>query len=210
MQLRISEFLFLGLPLLCSALFVEEIRALWHSDPGDGAEISLGLPISYPAARTSMIACVNALAPPRSLLATQIELNDHMAVCAQRFETALDRMPTSGLAHLGLAFVAATQGDRANAQRRLNLSRQFSPHEGWLAERRFILATELFPDQVGPPEFRADIATLLTSQSGAELVSAFYRLHQGLRPVISAAAGTAKASDQQRFLNLLRRQGAAS
>lgn len=85
----------------------------------------------------------------------------------------------------------------------LAASQSYAAHEGWLAERRFLLlraADPVLRDRLLP----ADIAVLLTTKSGARLLAGTLATPSRLRDLVLAQADNASPADRRRLLNLVR------
>ncbi len=213
MRLRLTEFLFLAFSALSAAMLVEEARAgLAAGQPGaDRTGRALA------TVERQLLACITGLTPPASRLRTGGELRAISGACGDLAGRVLGTMPTHPSAHLVQALVRDRANDPSGRDRALALSAAYAPFEGWLAQRRFALAVAASDTgtqdggQAAPaatPALRSDIATLLTTQSGAELLARYYVLRPGVRDVIAAQARLATPHDQTRFLNQLRQRGA--
>ncbi len=215
MRLRLSEFLFLAFSALSAGMLTNELRAGLATGHLGGVRTGLALA----TVERQLLACITALTPPVSRLRTGAELRTTSASCGDLAGRILATMPTHPSAYLVQALVSAQARDLAGRDRALTQSAAFSPFEGWLAQRRFALAVAApAPDAqdsaptapAANPALGRDIATLLTTQSGAELLARYYVLRPGVRDVIAAQAKLASPHDQTRFLNQLRRRGGQS
>ncbi len=215
MRLRLSEILFLAVGVLSAGMLTNELRA--GLSAGQPRGIRPGLALA--TVDRQLLACITALTPPVSRLRTGRELRMTSESCADLAGRILATMPTHPSAYLVQALVSDRARDRAGRDRALALSAAFAPFEGWLAQRRFALAVAASePDAQGgaptapapDPVLERDIATLLTFQSGAELLARYYVLRPGVRDLIAAQAGLASPHDQTRFLNQLRKRGQRS
>ncbi len=200
-RLNISTLFYLA--LTASAVFM--LRAEAGAFAGVGAKGVIdelpARPFSLRAYHAVLMRCDRAMAVPLSRLQPENRQLTTARACGGFAEAAIAAVPTHGFAHLIAARAAGVANDGAAQSKHLARSIEFAPFEGWLAERRFVLAanTAGFGQQVLTP----DAAVLLTTQSGAEMLSRYFFRRPGLRELITSALSQATQSDQQRFLNLL-------
>ena len=212
MRLRMTTALFFGLALAGGWAVLAESRAL----PGpDGLPRGPGLGLK--GTRAALLACTEALMPPRARLQPAAERARRSAVCGRIAGQVLRRMPSHGLAYLVQALAADSRGDTAERARALALSARFSPREGWLAEHRFLLAAQAGASAAAGPAgdggagvrplpawIGGDLDTLLTTQSGAELLARYLLRRPASRAAILAATDRAAPADRLRMRNILR------
>ncbi len=161
-------------------------------------------------------ACLDALTPDwRSLLPEPARQN-LMRRCGQVQSQGHSGWPGDGVAHLLGAALAAADGQPKVMTEALTKAQTLARHEGWQAERRFVLlASEFSAEPNGATSASiaglmvGDIDTMLATQSGAELMAAYYIRRPALRVFIKLALGKASAADRTRLLNLIRIGGAA-
>ncbi len=157
-----------------------------------------------------------ALTPDwRSLLPEPARQN-LMRRCGQVQSQGHSGWPGDGVAHLLGAALAAADGQPKVMTEALTKAQTLARHEGWQAERRFVLlASEFSAEPNGATSASiaglmvGDIDTMLATQSGAELMAAYYIRRPALRVFIKLALGKASAADRTRLLNLIRISGAA-
>ena len=131
------------------------------------------------------------------------------AECGDLAAAVLQDAPSHGLAHLVGAMAALAADDRLEAVEHLTSSRRFAPWEGWLAERRFLLIQGFGPaaqERLLP----AEVAVLLTTDSGVALLAGSLAEPGVLQQVALTAAERASPADRRRFLNVLRKRGAGA
>lgn len=123
--------------------------------------------------------------------------------CRKIAENTLILMPSHGFAHLIMARLTSKTSDQEIQRVHLINSTRYAPFEGWIAERRFILAANKIDWHANDRLMRRDLGVLLTSQSGAEFLSDYYVSRPEMRSMISSGVGLATAADRRRFLNLM-------
>jgi len=216
MRMHISTGLLIGFTAVSAVIFSAEFRAFGQASPASLAPTSQPLtkPANYlfslSATRSTLSACDRKMSVPAVFLQPKSQLLETAANCAQTARLILKWMPTNGLAYLVAAQSADLLGEQANRDRLLGNSVRFARFEGWLAMRRFALIMN--PQLPQTPDFsqtlRLDIATLLSTQSGAELLAGYYSRRPDIRALLAQIATRASASEQTRFLNLVRKQQA--
>ncbi len=212
MNILISAAFFSGFSILSLALFSIELGVF--SAPKStvalrGASvISTGM--SLRAQQYVLLACDRSLSPPISQFQPNKDLLAMASGCDKIAKGVIKWMPTHGFAYLIAARAALLNQDPKNREKFLALSQSFSPYEGWLAERRFSLLAEQPGAQLNQPAafVKSDIATLLATQSGAELLANHYIRRPQTRAVLSNVALQATAQNQTRFLNQLHQKQA--
>jgi hypothetical protein len=162
--------------------------------------------ISNRAIQQTLLACDHALSAPFVHLQPALRISKTASTCNNISARVLRWQPTRSLSHLVAAQAAQASGDLATRDSSLTQSQAFAPFEGWLAEHRIGLLVNqrqwIFTK--GTDQFKADLSTLLQTQSGAELLSKFYLRHPTIRTSLYAAAQNASLENQTRFLNQLR------
>ena len=114
--------------------------------------------------------------------------------------------PTRSLSHLVAAQAAQANGDLTARDTSLIKSQAFAPYEGWLAERRIALLVNQRQSETvkDSDQFKADLSTLLQTQSGAELLSKIYLRQPSIRTSLARVAQNESLENQTRFLNQLK------
>lgn len=195
MRLHISTLLYLALS--ASALFMLRSEVSAFSD-GVGVRPR---PYSLKAFHAGLMRCDRAMALPLARLQPYHKQLITAEQCALLAEDAIAVMPTHGFAHLIAARASGVIDDGVTRRAHLAQAAAHAPFEGWQAERRFVLAAN--STGFGEATLQSDAATLLTTQSGAELLSRYFYRRPGLRELITSAVEQADRTEQQRFLNLL-------
>lgn len=192
-------------------IFVLELASFerTHANSIGLSETELDKPqigLSQQAAQDVLHWCHQQLSPPASLVKTSAGLSALARQCFAVSQKVLAPMPS----HSHGLFVAAIAehhlGNRQSSRDLFIKSVSLAPNEGWLAQRRVAFAFQsggaLLADQ-------SDIGVLLTTQSGAELLTGYYVRHPETRTEITQLVSAASAPDQHRFVNLLRIRKAA-
>jgi len=161
-------------------------------------------PLSLRASRAALLFCDDAMAVVQTAFQTRTSRQDVAARCRSLAAKIVRLTPTDSLAYLVAARAENYLDNWDLARANLALSAEFAPFEGWLAERRFVFAVNSLNGALSADQ-SVDIRTLLTTQSGAELLADYYQSRPELRLPISAMAGQAGEPDQVRFLNLLKK-----
>jgi hypothetical protein len=195
MRLHISTLLFLALS--ASALFMlrAEVSVFTSVSP------TRPHPHSLKAFHARLMVCDRAMSLPLARLQPERQQMIEARRCGDLAKDVLADVPTHGFAHLIAARAAGVFRDDVAQLDHLRLSVAFAPFEGWIAERRFVLAAN--SAGFGEATLRADAATLLTTQSGAEMLSRYFFRRPGLREMITSTVDRAGQGEQQRFLNLM-------
>ncbi len=160
--------------------------------------------LSLRATQNALLSCDAALSEPTSLLQPTSSFNLITQHCNRVAANTLRWMPSHGHAHFVAALAAHQLGDTHGRAIHVENSQKNAPFEAWLAERRFALAmNQIDISDRDTPGLRADIITLLSTQSGAELLAAYYLRKPTSRSVLGSVAAGAVAEDRVRFLNQL-------
>lgn len=166
--------------------------------------------ISLQATHGLLMSCDRSLSVPVAYLRPINETLVIAETCLKIARATFSKNPTHGFAY----FIAALAEHHRNNQQIRNIYLQksvnYTPFEGWLAERRFVLAMNSRYEETAP-EYIAisqDVATLLTTQSGAELLAIYYTLRPESRDLITAVNDVASSANQTRLSNLLIRKRA--
>jgi hypothetical protein len=131
------------------------------------------------------------------------------AACGAYADHTLAETPTSGLAWLIAAQVAALSNDPAAFVTAYENSQQTTPREGWISERRFALLAAS-PDQLSPavmPAFTADILLILGSLRGRLLLAQSFSSEPRLREALTVAIAQADPASQRAFLSAVKQSG---
>ena len=166
----------------------------------------LPAPLSLLAFQTALLECDDNLSLQGAAFRTFRDIQGSAKSCGKTANRTIKLMPTHGLGYLVAARVAALQGDVDRVETLVQLSKQHTRFEGWLAIRRFVFLSNAGNAPHGLENL--EIETLLTMQSGAELISEYYMRRPNTRHEIAKIASNADHSDVQRFLNLLQKQSA--
>jgi len=212
MRLKFFTLVMVGFTALSAGVLAAEWRSFsgaknpraWASS-GDTSDRRV--PFSMSALQAILLSCDAAMSAPLAQFQTRQNLLKTAGACGEFASRVLGWMPSHGFAQFVAAQAANHSNEWAARDNFLQSSQYFTPFEGWLAQRRYTLAVNL----AEPPGFTytVDAATLLTTQSGAELLAAFYVHRPASRPVLASLAATASPRDQARFLNQLRQKQAA-
>ena len=175
--------------------------------PGVTVAVIPTRPLSLPAFHDALTSCDRAMSLPLAALQPKIAQTKTADACSKLSRRAIALMPTHGFAHFVAAQAAFYRDDRRAAQSHLEKSVEFARFEGWLAERRLALVVYQMPGDAlsASATIKSDIATLLTTQSGAELLARYFLRRPASKTIISKVATTADASDQTRLVNILRK-----
>ena len=199
---------FLGLAVFIFAVEFRSFDETHHASSAASGGADAGVsarPLSLQAFNDALMGCDSAMSAPIAALQPKAARTNTAAACADLSRRAIALMPTHGLAHFVAAQAAYHRGDPKAAQSHLEKSVQFARFEGWLAERRLALVIYRMPGEavLASTTIKSDIATLLTTQSGAELLARYFLRRPASRALIGDVAATASASDQTRLTNLL-------
>ncbi|MGB5558219.1 MAG: hypothetical protein WBN04_09435 [Paracoccaceae bacterium] len=156
----------------------------------------------------ALFRCDAAMTDPGFSLQAELPRNAVARACADLAALVLRDAPSHGFAHFIAAVAAQARGTAGRVALHLTASQHFAPHEGWLAERRFLLIGQ------AEPALRArllpkEVAVLLTTQPGAEMLAGSLvgpLAAAPIRVIVLAEADKASAADRQRLLNILKRQ----
>lgn len=169
-----------------------------------------GVPtLSITSEQQDLDRCATALLGIRASLQTSLVQKAAAKQCQAHARAIITGSPTNGRAHFLLAVAAHRLDDTETFRHHFRMSQLYSRNEGWLSHRRFaVLINDAPPDTAGL--LAGEIATMLTMQSGAERLARSFARDPMLRPSIRAVLRVSDQHLQQRFLNLLRRQGFAA
>ena len=198
--------------LLCVALIAvgtlvagTEMRALSFDENADAALPDRLLPGRAPDTKmTALMWCDHAMAEPAFGMMGAMTRKRTAAICADLSTAVRVDAPSHGFAHF-IAAKAASAVDRPDRMaNHLIASQTFARHEGWLAERRFLLLNQAGPE-LKQRLLPAEIATMLASESGARMLAGALD-DPSLRDVVLDVATTAPVHLQQRLLTLVQRK----
>ncbi len=205
MRLPILTLLLLGYSGLSAAIFATEWQAFsigrQHSQTG-----AIFGPLSLAANHNVLQTCDALMSAPHVLFRPAKDLQETAISCAVFAARVTGWMPTHGFAYFVSAQSAHHLSDIVSRGKYLDLSQQYSPFEGWLTQRRFSLVSD--QPLAWDSAIQSDIATMLTTQSGAELLANFYVFRPKTRTVLAAGAAASLEQDQTRFLNQLQQRQA--
>lgn len=204
----LSAFASLGLSLVAAWLIGSEYRAFGLTRAKGTQAFSMiasgELPYSRSIAgqRGELVACEAALFGSVAVAQPAPAIRDVAFACLARADVALGATKSWALAHLVRSGALLRLGRGAEAGLPLIRSQQAGPAEGWIAERRFVVAldaTDLPPD-ARQHIFATDIVLLAGSVPGRVLLADRYLRRPDLGDVIISWVETAPITDQRRFL----------
>lgn len=207
----IATVLFLGLAICAGTLGRAELAGVQVvqaalANPNRLGHDGLKAGMSLRTMDRAVLACVHHFDDKNFLFMTGDSRKALMRSCSAVAKNVLASAPSHGAAHLLNAQIAEAGNDKASQMRDIEISQMFSPAEGWLAERRLTMALRAGALDAGAT--RADMAVLLTSQSGAELLAQHYARNTATQAAITAALADATNEDRQRFVNLVKQRAA--
>lgn len=187
------------------ASLVPELRAATSNLPPDPglAATDLAPGLSLASRQNALFRCDRAMAEPGFALLGDLTRQATARACADLAVRVLRDAPSHGFAHFIASTAARAQHDTALVAAHLAASQRLAPFEGWLAERRFLMTLQTGPD-AQRDLLPADVAALMTTQAGAEMLAA--ALSSPQRDIILMTAERSSPADRQRLLNILRRQ----
>lgn len=153
----------------------------------------------------TLMRCDRAMAAPGFPVQGAVTRQRIALTCADLARLVLDDAPSHGFAHVIAALAADAAGDATGMAHHLAASQAFAPQEGWLAERRFSLIDRAAP-ALRTRLLPAEIGSLLTTQTGAEMLARAVSTPTPLRDIVLDRAAAASAPDRQRLITLLKRQ----
>lgn len=166
---------------------------------------------TFRAAHELTIECLNAFAPDiQELMPRRLAQNAFDACLGLASDSAHAR-PSDGRPWLLKAALAGYSGDIDAQLDFLTQAGERAPFESWQAERRLVSLLSLPLDALSADQRQkahelvisaAEIAQ--TTQSGAELLAAYFVRRAHLRPMLSESFARALPSDQTRLINLIR------
>lgn len=164
-------------------------------------------PLSLRGTHDVLSVCDSWLSVPNSHLKAHKSLTADADYCARSAARVLTKMPTHGYANLVAAQAAHFHDDFGLRDVHLTRSQAVSPFEGWLSERRFSLLTGGPRGSTQTELMRAEIGTLLSTQSGAERLALYAKSDAGLKALIDQKITVSAFEYRQRMANLYHRQG---
>lgn len=201
---------YIAISLCAVFVFIREFSILEGSQPNSLSELQTpidprqSLALSLRATHATLQRCERALSPPGALIEQGQVLQGNARACQQIANRILSSTPGHSYAHFIVALSAYHLGQAGSMGTHLAQSTALAPFEGWLAQRRLSLAFGV-ADQQTFPSTGSDIGTLLTTQAGAEFLARFYMHRPKIRGAIAQRLEQATASDQTRFINLLKK-----
>ena len=164
--------------------------------------------LSYVMQTRTLEMCNDAMTARSKIYFDPQSIEHAATLCQQSARQALARTPAWGLAHMTLARALAEAGDAAAAQDAMALSSVTAPREGWIAQKRILLALELGSDLT--PQTRAnlanDIAVVASGAATLQWLARLYAARQGNRDMIAALIDAQPEDVQRRFLTYVRRE----
>ncbi|MBV1903592.1 MAG: hypothetical protein KUG58_08160 [Marinosulfonomonas sp.] len=170
-----------------------------------GLTITPDIGLSNRSIQLALRNCDVELLPSVSAFRTSRHRLATAQICSSIAYGALQKIPTHGFAHYISAASERELGNLSESLRSFRKSIKYAPFEGWIAERRFVHAVNSGDTEV-MDVLQPDLATLLSTQSGAELLAIYYGHPSDLPPRINRAFMSASPAQEQRFINLLRRK----
>lgn len=215
MRIKILTILMLGFSAISAVLFTAELRvfvaaqASGFDQPRPDAAL-LGSHLSLRATHETLMFCDRQLSVPLAYLRPKSETLAIAVTCAEIAAKIATKMPTHGFAHFVAALAAHHRENQLLRDTLLETSANFAPFEGWLAERRYslIMNARDATSVESSSNLANDIATLLTTQSGAELLASYYTLRPESRKLIASVSAAASTPNQTRLSNQLTRKRA--
>ncbi len=212
MHRQAATALYAMIALAAAGAFAIEYRALEAGMQGAGMQgvgAATGGPVvglSLSSDRAALLGCSRALAPPLATLRPEAERAGVIARCSRAADRILRRSPGHGLAYFVIAQAADLKGEDAARDVALERSARLAPQEGWLAERRFVLALSsgVHASPEGTRLITREIAVLLSTQSGAELLARHVLHRPAARELVLAVARQAPERQQRRLANRIR------
>lgn len=212
MRFRISTILLATFSGVAAVLLWVEFTSFnrLQSSAAPDRALAVGEPwaraLSSKAIQQTLLACDRSMSSPLSNFQTAADLQGTAATCADFASRVTGWQPTHGFAYLVAAQAAHIRGARAQRDELLEKSRGFAPFEGWLVQRRVSLIINQRSADKSALDYQldADLSTLLTTQSGAELLAAYYLHRPDIRQLLASVTETATLRHQVRFMNQLR------
>ena len=218
MRLNFSTLFLASISVLSAALLASELRTFstsqtFFAQPGAiSVHARLQPAISIRATHQTLSMWDRSMSSPMANYQSSAQLLATAANCADFASRVAGWMPTHGFAYLVAAQAAQIDGEHDNRARLLEKSRLFAPFEGWLAERRVgLIANQITPvPDVHPSPLSIDIATLLTTQSGAELLATIYLRRPRFRTLLAHVTAQASPQNQTRFMHQIQQRQAVN
>lgn len=204
-----NSLLFLGLTGCAAMLGYSEVRsanarAAAGANTGHIAELVTHIPHSLTGTNASLAICLRATSESSSLFQPQGQRQKTALACSDLALRALERMPSHGAAYL---VAAQSAQSRKNLIYFLEQSQRFAASEGWLAERRIVLAHN--DDLLDSRFAEKDLQLVLTTQGGAEFLAKLYLAKPEIRTAVSRAVMATAEPVRRRFVNQVTQQKAA-
>ena len=186
-------------------LVIEARALIAGSLPGTDVAATAPLGLALTTRHEALFRCDEAMAEPLFSMQGTIPRETTASYCWVLAQRVLRDAPSDGFAHFIAAASADVTGDADRMTYHLTAAQSYAPYEGWLAERRVLLVARSDParwDSFLP----ADIAVLMTTQTGAELLADLLTADLPLRDAILAEAEQASTLDRQRLSHILTRK----
>lgn len=162
------------------------------------------LPRSYFRQTAALEMCNEALIAPIKPFYEADSVRMIAEACRAQAQQALAGTPSWGLAHFSLARAEYELGNREAAIAAYVTSSQTAANEGWITQKRVLLALEIGIDDAVRPVFEQDIRLLLSEHRLIEWLAQVYLVLPQHRDVIVTAAETGPQDDQSKFLSTIR------
>ncbi|WP_420004401.1 hypothetical protein [Arenibacterium sp. LLYu02] len=163
------------------------------------------LPRSYVRQTAALEMCNEALIAPIKPFYEAASVRMTAEACRAQAQKALAGTPSWGLAHFSLARAEFESGNREASIAAYVVSGQTAPNEGWITQKRVLLALDIGIDDAVRPVFEQDIRLLLSEPRLAAWLAQVYLALPQHRDAIVTAAETGSQNDKAKFLSSIRR-----
>lgn len=140
-------------------------------------------------------------------LASDVKSNqDRAKICAIKANEIIAEEPNMSLAWVVVADSLAINGSYSEVEKKLLLSRNGSPNEGWLARARLVVLLKASEhiDLTKSALFESDASVVFSSHSGARWFVNIWKQNVSARPAIESAVASAERKEQNTFMRGLR------
>lgn len=203
-----------GLMLILAGLFGSTAWQEWRAEQALARAAAWPVPVgledgdlrpwSGRTARAAGRLCVQSNMPEWRKAMTPAIAGAAAQNCTEYAETLTRYWPAEATTHLLLATLMLGRDDESGFLKSLSAARRLARHEGWQAERRL----ELMLAGPDPRIPAAEIASVASTQDGAEFLARTYLTNAELRPILADGLRAARPQDQSRFLRLATRMAA--
>ena len=211
MRVNLLSGVLLAIAALSVFFFTAELKASKSSYASLGSlniltnDIATEHHISLHATHSVLMSCDRAMSLPVAYLMANAERSNTADYCYATAQNIIAKMPTHGFAYFVAALAEHHREKFSSRKSLLEKSATFAPFEGWLSQRRYVLAMNPRKSELPPAtnQIEHDIATLLTTQTGAELLTNYYIQRPETRELLNRVATSASTKNQTRLSNLL-------